>query len=107
VSGRVRLDPRAAVELEQAVEWYEQQRSGLGRDLVLEVRAAIQALVRSPRAGSPIDGVDPALDVRRVPVRRFTYQVVYVTLDDDIIVIAVAHDRRRPAYWGSRVESAE
>ena len=79
MSGRVRLDPRAAVEVEEAAEWYEHQRAGLGRDLVL--------------------------DVRRVRVRRFPYQVVYVTLDDDIVVIAVAHDRRRPGYWASRKPS--
>jgi plasmid stabilization system protein ParE len=103
VSGRVRLDPRAAAELEQAADWYDGQRTGLGRDLVLEVRAAVRALARRPRAGSPIEGVDPTLDVRRVRVGRFPYQVVYVTLDDDVVVIAIAHDRRQPGYWAARV----
>lgn len=105
MSGRVRLDPRAAVELDQAAEWYERHRVGLGRDLVLEVRAAVRVLARSPRAGSPVEGVDPALDVRRVHVHRFPYHVVYVTLDGDVVVIAVAHDRRQPRYWASRTES--
>jgi len=96
VSGRVRLDPRAAAELDQAAGWYEQQRS----ELVLEVRrAAVRALAQSPRAGSPVEGVDPALEVRRLRVRRFPYQVVYVILDEDVVVLTVAHDRRRPGYW--------
>lgn len=105
MSGRVRVDPRAADELEEAADWYDRQRAGLGRELVLEVRAAVRSLARSPRAGSPVDVVDTALGVRRVRVRRFPYQVVYVTHDDDIVVIAVGHGRRSPAYWAGRVES--
>ena len=73
------FDPRASAELADAVEWYERRRAGLGRDLLAEVRAAVQAVSRSPKAGSPIDGLDSALDVRRVPVGRFPYQIVYLT----------------------------
>jgi plasmid stabilization system protein ParE len=107
VSGRIRLDPRAADELDQAAAWYERQRVGLGRDLVLAVGAAVRALARSPRAGAPVDRVDPTIDVRRVRVRRFPYQVVYVMHAEDIVVIAVAHDRRRQGYWAGRVGSTE
>ena len=105
MSSRVRVDPRAADELEEAVDWYDRQRAGLGRELVMEVRAAIRSLGRSPGAGAPVGVVDPALGVRRVRVRRFPYQVVYLVIDDDIVVIAIAHDRRQPGYWMSRVES--
>lgn len=84
MSGRVRLDPNAADELDRAADWYEHQRAGLGGDFVLEVRAAVQTLARNPRAGSPVEGVDLTLDVRRVAVRPFPYQVVYVTLDEEL-----------------------
>jgi plasmid stabilization system protein ParE len=105
VSARVRVDPRAADELDEAAEWYDRQRAGLGRELVLEVRAAVRSLAQNSTAGSPVEAVDPALGVRRVRVRRFPYQVVYVMQDHDIVVIAVAHHRRRPSYWATRVES--
>jgi toxin ParE1/3/4 len=91
VSGGVRLDPRAAKELAQAADWYEEQRSGLGRELVLEVRAVVRTLAHRTRAGSPVDRVDPTLDVRRIPLRRFPYHVVYVVKAEDVVVIAVAH----------------
>ena len=105
MSTRVRVDPRAADELEEAAEWYDRQRAGLGRELVLEVRAAVRSLAQNPRSGSPVDVVDPALGVRRVRVRRFPYQVVYVGIDAGVVVIAVAHDRRRPGYWDTRLTS--
>ena len=98
------FDPRASAELDDAVEWYERRRAGLGRELLVEVRAAVEAVSRSPKTGSPIDGLDPVLDVRRVSVRRSPYQIVYLTGADGIVVIAVAHDRRLPAYWASRAE---
>lgn len=102
MSARGHLDPAAAAELDEAAEWYENQQAGLGRDLVVEVGAAIRALASSPGAGSPIDGIRPGLDVRRVRVARFPYQVVYVTIDEDVYVIAVAHERRQPGYWSDR-----
>lgn len=44
MSTRARVDPRAADELEEAADWYDRQRAGLGRELVLEVRAAVRSL---------------------------------------------------------------
>jgi hypothetical protein len=32
-------------------------------------------------------------------VRRFPYAVVYDVLPDAVIIIAVAHQRRKPGYW--------
>ena len=43
MSGRVRLDPRAAEELDQAADWYEHQRAGLG--VLVEVRDGMQHVV--------------------------------------------------------------
>ena len=101
---KVGLDPRASAELDEAAAWYEGRRGGLGTELVDEVRAAVTAIGRGAGAGSPVEGLDAPLDVRRVRVHRFPYQVVYMTLGEEIVVIAVAHDRRLPAYWAARTE---
>lgn len=102
---KVALDPRASAEIEEAAEWYEYQRVGLGRELVAEVGLALQAMALRPPAGLPVEGIDPVLEVRRVRVRRFPYQVVYVTRADDSVVLAVAHDCRRPGLLGPLVAS--
>jgi len=41
-------------------------------------------------------------DIRSAKLRRFPYRVVYVIVGDDIDVLAVAHAKRRPAYWRAR-----
>lgn len=104
MSGTVRSDPRAALELEQAALWYDQRQPGLGRALVAEVRSVIDHLAQFPGAGSPVERADPTLDIRRLPVRRFPYQVVYITTGEDVVVIAVAHERRRSEYWADRLD---
>ena len=43
------------------------------------------------------------LGTRRFLLHRFPYTVVYRRDEDVVRVIAVAHQRRRPAYWRSRL----
>ena len=35
--------------------------------------------------------------------RDFPFSLVYVRRDDEVEIIAVAHGRRRPGYWRSRL----
>jgi plasmid stabilization system protein ParE len=39
---------------------------------------------------------------RRVLVPRFPYQVVYRLMSTEIVIVAVAHLKRRPGYWRRR-----
>ncbi|MSP63343.1 MAG: hypothetical protein EXR72_23970 [Myxococcales bacterium] len=43
------------------------------------------------------------LDVRRRVIERFPLTVVYLVRDDTLIIVAVAHQRRRPGYWMQRL----
>ena len=87
-----------------AARWYEQLRAGLGSEFLAAVDVAVARIEENPRIGSQPPGVDDE-DVRRVFVQRFPYHVVYIELPDRLQVLAVAHDRRRPAYWVDRFAS--
>lgn len=39
---------------------------------------------------------------RRYRLRGFPFALVYLDRPDTVIIIAVAHERRRPGYWRSR-----
>ena len=58
---------------------------------------------RFPDSGTRVPGLPLDLPVRRAPVTRFPFHVVYIDRDDVIRVLAFAHDRRSPDYWRSRV----
>jgi len=103
VTIRFRIEPEASAELGEAALWYERQRQGLGGEFLEAVDEALEFVGRFPRAGAPVLNVPPELPVRRVPVKRFPFHVVYLALSDVIRVLAIAHDSRLPGYWHSRI----
>jgi len=41
-------------------------------------------------------------DICKQPMRRFPYTVIYKPLADEIRVLAVAHQSRKPRFWRGR-----
>jgi plasmid stabilization system protein ParE len=105
VSLPVHLSPEASADLGAAAHWYERQHVGLGLAFLSAVDLAINSLGEWPRLGSIVEGLPDDLKVRRVAVSRFPYHLAYLVSSDRALVIAVAHDRRRPNYWRSRTET--
>lgn len=89
--------PDADAELEEAALFYESRKAGLGRSFAAEVERTIALLCEYPDAGS---AVGPKR--RRVLVARFPYSIVYRQDPEAIVIVAVAHQRRRPGYWRRR-----
>lgn len=89
--------PEAAIEFEEAAAFYESRVAGLGKSFFAEVERTVGFILEFPDAGAPFDG-----DLRRVRVDRFPYSIVYQRSVDSVVIIAVAHQRRRPGYWRGR-----
>ncbi len=84
-------------ELNEAAAYYAQARPGLGEAFIVEVEQAVAALAASPLAGTEVEG-----GVRWWLVKRFPYSVLYRLHDDQIRILAIAHQKRRPFYWRGR-----
>ena len=97
---RVELGHAALEEIDEAAHWYDQQRQGTGEDLVDAVKQALDTLAQHPELG-PV--VIRSRRVRRLPIRRFPYQIVYQLHPDALNIIAFAHTSRRPSYWRNRL----
>ena len=87
----LRIRAEASADLNAAWNWYENQREGLGDDLLGCVDAAFAAVARSPEAYARVDGA-----VRRVLVRRFPYIVLFREYPEYIAILAVFHTSRNP-----------
>ncbi len=96
------ISEEAAAEMVEAARWYETQRAGLGTDFLDAADEAVSRIADTPRIGSPVPGISDQM-IRRAPVRRFPYHVVYLELPDRLQILAIAHDRRRPGYWAGRL----
>src|SRR5262249_21644631 len=88
----------AEIELDEAIRWYGMQSPGLGDAFLIEVLAATDLIVRFPEAWQPLGE-----GVRRCRLSRFPYGLIYTTINDDVLVLAVAHLHRRPDYWRDRL----
>lgn len=103
MSLRFYIEPEAAAELDEAVNWYEEKRLDLGRDFLEAVDEALAFIASWPRSGKPAPNVPKGFAARRTPVRRFPYHVVYIETPSAIRILAFAHDRRLPSYWHTRL----
>ena len=93
------MSAAASAELYEAVRRYEERRPGLGAEFFDAVTDTLEFVERNPRAGSPVSACP---ETYRYIVRRFPYQVVYRLYPAEILIVAVAHSKRRPNYWTHR-----
>ena len=90
----VNLHRQATAEMIDAARVYEQRREGLGFRFLRVVEEVCDKIGEFPEAGAPLGRKDRK---RRVP--RFPYDAVYRITEEGILVLAIKHHRRRPAYW--------
>ena len=96
----IRHHPAVERELSEAQKWYEKAREGLGREFIIEVD---RALAEIGNGTAPTLAHPDVPEVRRALLRRFPYWLVILERGGELIVLAVAHTRRRPGYWRDRV----
>ena len=94
--------PAASHELVEAAAWYDARGPELGMDLLGEATAATLAIAETPEAWPPWAVVRGEI-VRRFFIARFPYSIPYVVRTDRIIILAVAHAKRRPGYRQERL----
>ena len=76
----------------------EEQKVGLGIDLLSEVENILRNIQQNPNLGTAykIEGI------RRYTIKRFPYLIFYTELEEVIWIIAIAHGKRKPDYWQER-----
>jgi toxin ParE1/3/4 len=91
---------RAAVaeHLDQVV-FYESRLPGLGADYLAEFEAVMAQICTTPTRYPLTD----TPDIRKAGLKRFPFHVIYRVEPARIVVLAIAHQRRRPTYWVGRV----
>ena len=103
---RLELHPDARLELQAAVDWYDSRDARAADDFDQAIRAALKEIQDHPRAWTPVIMRRAAgLGIRQLVLRRFPFTLPYVVREELVVVLAVAHVRRRPGYWLKRLES--
>jgi len=90
---RVVFSKFAKLELEDAVRFYEAQYSGLGKRFKDEVRKSALRIAEYPTAWSSENS-----EIRKCILHKFPYKLLYSIERDHILILAVAHQHRKPNY---------
>jgi plasmid stabilization system protein ParE len=97
VTYRLLVRRQAKLDLRQAVQWYDQQQYGLGREFGAQVDAAMELI-----ADNPMQYQILYRNIRRAILRKFPYGVFYRIDGTDIVVFAIVHLHRDPSSWQAR-----
>ena len=92
-----RFLPAAQTELLEGIEYYSAIRPELGARFEQAVAHAVLSAVAHPQHGAP-----RSQNTRRWLVKGFPFGVIYRATDEEVTIVAVAHQRKRPEYWGER-----
>jgi plasmid stabilization system protein ParE len=96
---RVFFGPAAETELEEAYDYLESQRPGLGDEFSAEVERGVRRITETPEAWSEIE---PGF--RRFRLARFKYGLVYRITSVGAEIVSVMHLARRPGYWHHNIQ---
>jgi toxin ParE1/3/4 len=95
-----RFLPPAEEEMTEASLFYEDASAGLGSDFFDDVQRVIDALREHPFLGRHV-----GRGLRQTLLYRFPFSLIYAAETDEILVVAVAHHKRRPWYWKHRINA--
>jgi len=91
--------PGASDDVAKAFDDYSAIDADLGERFKLELDRAEELVHRSPETWGRYFH-----DTQGFRFRGFPFIMAYIIRDNRIIVIAIAHTRRRPVYWLDRLD---
>jgi plasmid stabilization system protein ParE len=87
----------ARQDFDESFDWYAERSVQAAVRFAAAVDAALDRILANPTQFASADGVH-----RECPVKKFPFRVVYRLVDDRVLVVAIAHAKRRPGYWRHR-----
>jgi toxin ParE1/3/4 len=100
---RLELHPEARTELRSAALWYEERRPGLGDEFISAISASLDRVSDAPESYPAWPGARAAgLLIRKATTQRFPYVIAFEKHEHHVLVLAIAHAKRRPLYWFTR-----
>jgi plasmid stabilization system protein ParE len=93
-----RFLPPAEAELLEGISYYSAIHSELGSRFEQAVAEAVRKLVAHPERGAP-----RSKSTRRWLVKSFPFGIIYRASESGVLIVAIAHQRKKPEYWADRI----
>jgi len=88
---KLAIRPLATLEIIDAYDWYESQKSGLGNQFILSLDEFYKKLLINPYIHSIYDDT-----IRAGSLSKFPYKIIYEVFDIKIVVYSVFMVKQSP-----------
>ncbi len=89
----------AKKDISQASDWYEEQKTRLGRKFMISLDNCFATILKNPLAFATYYG-----KIKKAKIEHFPYSIFYYTNEQNkIIVFAIVHNSRHENVWKKRI----
>tara|TARA_R110000868_G_scaffold390176_1_gene659746 strand:+ start:1442 stop:1738 length:297 start_codon:yes stop_codon:yes gene_type:complete len=95
---KIKTEPEAHDDIQEGIDWYNEQKPGLGRKFHAEVKAYFKKLKTNPFFQVRYD------DVHCLPIKKYPY-MIHFSIDEtnkNVTVKAVFNTSKDPKKWTDR-----
>lgn len=89
--------PGSRQDFDESFEWYAERSPSLAEEFSAAIDAVIERVATRPEQFALIDAKH-----RGVMVAKFPFHVIYRMERDRVLIVAIAHAKRRLMYWQRR-----
>jgi plasmid stabilization system protein ParE len=94
---KVTFHPGASENYAATYRWYHDRRPVLAANFESEIDRGVRLISQNRSRWPKFDDRR-----RRFIVRKFPYSIIYELHREEVVILAVAHGKRRPNYWRER-----
>jgi mRNA-degrading endonuclease RelE of RelBE toxin-antitoxin system len=97
---KIKIEPEAKEDIQSSIDWYNQQKKGLGKRFLKEVQKAFDTLSKNPFYQKRYE------NIFCFPIKKYPY-MVHFTIDEvnnTVIVRGVFHTALDPKNWTKRTK---
>jgi len=94
-----RFHRAALAEHLDQVAYYESRMNGLGADYLSEFEKLMMRICSAPESYPRVGDSN----LRKASFSRFPFHTIYCVERSQLVILAIAHRRRRPTYWVGRI----
>ncbi len=89
------------MELSDAADWYAKDSIRNGQRFLSAFRSLVTDIMHMPERFPPARG-----GTRKARMKRYPYSIIFAVEPEQVVILVVAHARRRPDYWHDRVSGS-
>ena len=95
---RISFHEFARKEFLDSRDYYDELAFGLGKSFVMEVEKCLHIIKTNPSAYPIIKE-----NIRKAVVIKFSYSILYRFEKENVYILAIMHQKRKPNYWINRI----